>query len=282
MKDAFYGLIVVVLTVAPIMSWLWQGELAYVPGLEGAWVYGSLPVIGNSPSNEFAELADSAVIATSRGACFAGALVALVGMMFGGRLGERRVPVGLVRGVYVVTLGVVCCAAIFLRGRPAPADYAASLPVRATISTQRASSAARSETVAPGLTLHFDCREGQCGVRAGEGCAAYPNYPGFERLLLRRDEERGLWVFDSGPAQLAFRDGDFACVRLFFVDVIGAVRPSWGAFALAFALLLLATLLLSSASQASARDARLPAFAVVFCCAWALYPALPALLTTLS
>ncbi len=129
----------------------------------------------------------------------------------------------------------------------------------------------------------YECLYGACGIRAGQGCSIYPNEPAFERVTLRRDDQRGWWVFDAGHAQVVFRDGDQECVMPQYVHVLGAVRPSTGTYQLAFVLLGAASWMLFSRRRATARgDARavrLRGLGVILLSAWALYPLLPALLT---
>jgi hypothetical protein len=203
----------------------------------------------------------------------------MLGLVFNRFLGAVRFPSLVATATCGATVVVVCGALIALRSRPEPESYAASLPLRATISTKRPSSAPSSETVAPGLTLHFDCMYWGCGVRAGQGCAAYPNYPAPEKLMLRRDDRRGWWVFDTGEAQLVFRDGDFACVAPRYVHAMTEARPAAGTYALSIALVALATLARRASRGAHLRQARSLGFLILICCAWALYPTLPALLT---
>jgi hypothetical protein len=214
-----------------------------------------------------------------RAVCAGLAVASAAGLVLNRLLGELRLPSLLVTGVYAGALVIVGATLFALRSRPEPERYAASLPLRATISTKRPASAPPSETVAPGLTLNFDCMDLGCGVRAGQGCAAYPNYPSPEKLMLRRDDRRGWWVFDTGEAQLVFRDEDFECLEPRYVHVMSDVRPAAGAYALSLALIAIATLPWRAARGAQVRHARSLGFLVLLCCAWALYPMLPALLT---
>lgn len=278
-------LIYLYLGVTFMLDWLWEGPGAYVRGITGRKIFVPQSSTGFQASgNHCVDLAVPVAIDALRTLCLGAAAVAVVGMLLNRSLREVRLPAVVVRGLYVLAVVTVCASLFALRSRPEPWAYAASLPLQTTIATQRPRDAPPSETVAPGLTVHFDCIYGPpCGIRAGQGCSAYPNEPVFDRLMLRRDEQRGWWVFDTGSAQLVFRDGDFACINPSYVHVLDAVRPSTGTYVLAIALLALATLMLSAAMRASARKesatARFRGFAVVLLSAWSLYPLLPALLT---
>jgi hypothetical protein len=181
-----------------------------------------------------------------------------------------------------MTLLTALASWVALRSRPEPEAYAASLPARAQLSTAERPTPP-SETFAPGLRLHYECLYGACGIRAGQGCSIYPNEPAFERVTLRRDEQRGWWVFDAGHAQVVFRDGDQECVMPQYVHVLSSVRPSTDTYQLAFVSIGAASWLLFSRGRASARGdvraVRLRELGVILLSAWALYPLLPALLT---
>jgi hypothetical protein len=278
-KSLYYVLIPLIWVSATAIAWLWDGPLVFVPGIEGRWVFG--PSLTGLPTvtNTFAELSVPTTTAVMRAVCAGVAVASAAGVVLNRFLGELRLPSLLVTGVYAATVVVVGAALFALRSRPEPERYAASLPLRATISTKRPASAPPSETVAPGLTLNFDCIDLGCGVRAGQGCAAYPNYPSSEKLMLRRDDRRGWWVFDMGEAQLVFRDRHFECLAPRYVHVMSDVRPATGAYVLAFSLIAIATLPWRASRVAQVRHARSLGFLVFLCCAWALYPMLPALLT---
>jgi hypothetical protein len=278
----FLGVLGVVL---PISGWLWDGPSAYVPGIDGSKIFDPLTPLGfRGPTNFYAELSVPAAVDWIRAVCFAVALAAAVALVVNRFFREVRLPAVVGKGLYALALVTVFSSWFALRSRPAPEAYAALLPSRATLSTaKRPDSAPSSETVAPGLTLNYECMYGACGIRAGRGCSVYPNEPAFDRVTLRRDEQRGWWVFDAGHAQLVFRDGDLACVMPQYVHVMSSVRPSRGTYQLAFALIVAATLMLLAARRASARKdsrgVRSREFGVILLSAWALYPMLPALLT---
>ncbi len=281
MKTLYFVLIPVFMVILTVIAWLWNGPAAFVPGIPGSWVFVASPAGLTSSTNSFAEAGVPMLTAVLRSVCAGVAALAALGLVLHRWLGEWRLPSPLVCGIYGVTLAIVCASPVALRSRPPPERYAASLPVHVAIPVTRPASAPPSETVAPGLTLHFDCLDSRCGVRAGDGCAAYPDYPPPEHWKLRRDERRGWWAFDTGEAQLLFRDGDHACLAPRYVHVMRDVRPATGAYVLAFALVLLATLsaLTMRSASANARRARFFGFLALLSCAWALYPALPALLT---
>jgi hypothetical protein len=277
-------LIYLYLRVMFMLDWLWDGPGAYVGVVQGAKIWDLSHTGFRGSGNYYVDLAVPAATDALRALCLGVAALAVLGMLLNQFLRRVRLPAAILKGLYVLALVAVCASLFALRSRPEPWTYAASLPLQTTISTQRPRDAPPSETVAPGLTVHFDCIYGPpCGIRAGQGCSAYPNEPAFDQLMVRRDEQRGWWVFDTGSAQLVFRDGDYACISPSYVHVLDAVRPSTGTYVLAIALVALATLMLDAAMRASAREesatARFRGFAVVLCSAWSLYPMLPALLT---
>jgi hypothetical protein len=287
-KDLYYYFLFVFVAIFPKLEWLWEGPSAYVPGIDGRKIFDQLTASGfRGPSNFYAELAVPATTDALRALCLCIAVLAAMGMLFNRFFRDARLPAAVVKGLYALAFVTLCAAPLALRSRLEPEAYAASLPLRATLSTApRPSSAPSSETISPGLTVNYECSFGACGLRAGHGCSAYPNEPFFDKVMLRRDEQRGWWVFDTGVAQLVFRDGDFACVMPQYVHVMSSVRPSTGMYVLAVTLLAGATVMLFASRRASrrkeSRSARFRDFAVILLSAWALYPLLPALLTSLS
>ena len=281
----FYFVVAVLGLVGTLSGWLWSGPSAYVGGLDGRKIFDPLTPTGfRGPTNVYAELSVPAVADSLRAVCLGVALAAAVALLVNRFLREVRLPAVVAKGFYALALATAISSWFALRSRPAPEDYAALLPSRATLSTAtRPDSAPSSETVAPGLTLNYECLYGACGISAGRGCSVYPNEPAFDRVTLRRDEQRGWWVFDAGHAQLVFRDGDLACVMPHYVHVMSSVRPSRGTYQLAFALIVAATLMLLAARRAAARKdgrgVRSREFGAILLSAWALYPLLPALLT---
>jgi hypothetical protein len=281
----FHFLIGVLGVVIPLSDWLWNGPSAYVPGIDGRKIFDPLTPTGfRGPTNSYAELSVPVATDVIRSVCLAVALVAAAALLSNRFFRELRLPALVAKGFYALAVVTAVASWFALRTRPEPETYAASLPERATLSTSvRPSSAPSSETVVPGLTLNYECMYGACGISAGQGCSIYPNEPAFDRVTLRRDEQRGWWVFDAGHAQLVFRDGDHECVTPQYVHVMSSVRPSRGTYQLAFALLVAATLMLVAGRRASAgkesRGVRSREFGVMLLSAWALYPMLPALLT---
>lgn len=281
----FHFILGVLGVVLPLWGWLWDGPSAYVPGIEGRKIFDPLTPTGfRGPTNSYAELSVPVATDVIRTLCLAVALVAAAALLSNRFFREVRLPDVVAKGFYALALVTAFASWFALRTRPEPETYAASLPSRATLSTaMRPSSAPSSETVAPGLTLNFECMYEACRISAGQGCSIYPNEPAFERVTLRRDEQRGWWVFDAGHAQLVFRDGDHACVMPQYVHVMSSVRPSRGTYQLAFALIIAATLMLVAGRRASARKdsrgVRSREFGMILLSAWALYPMLPALLT---